>query len=122
MPHLGQVRKAGLAVLALAARVTLTSGATLLRCPFLQREAEIDCCSRSQHKKCPLSSTLETCPYYVTESKFGLAQGEDEILPRIELSLVAPFAPAATSSGDHHFESVGRDGAGLHLKNRVLRI
>lgn len=67
--------RASIATCVVLALLTLTSGFPLLRCPFLTTAHQAQsCCPRANpqpRKECPLSKTLETCPYYVTDAKLG---------------------------------------------------
>jgi hypothetical protein len=100
----------------------------LAPCPFFgdtsqAASAPMPCCPRQSNDNpnhCPLSETIETCPFYITEAKIGVA---------------APFAIQVTtlpvsgeplvlfsSSFSHDADDLRVDGIGTYLRNRVLLI
>ncbi len=52
----------------------LVSVGAMVPCPFLT--ANKSCCPRSHgpEKKCPLSESLDNCPFFMTERKIGMAE------------------------------------------------
>jgi hypothetical protein len=117
----------GESLLAVAALTVFVSGLPLLGCPFLQGgfdKEQHHCCPPSEQKKCPLSSTLETCPYYVTDSKLGMAQVKRDTLTLPVAATSALLKPAALllPNASQSAQSLPFDGTGLYLTNRVLRI
>jgi hypothetical protein len=68
--------KQGVTWLMTAVLLSMITVMPLIACPFLKLDSEMSCCSRT---KCPLSKTVETCPFYVTESKIGIKVGKFEI-------------------------------------------
>lgn len=79
--------RARIASLLVAILLTFGSGVLLLRCPFLQHKS---CCSRELPKQCPLSKSIDSCPYVATESKAGL----------VEVKFVTPSLPAVTTAAE----------------------
>jgi hypothetical protein len=70
---------------------------------------------------CPLSRNLETCPFYITESKIGVAQGPTIV----SVSLVAVVFDAIQNQPRQSLsqaEAPLPDRSEVYLRNRVLLI
>lgn len=72
--------------------LALVSAGSLIACPFLLADpsaATKSCCPRSaaSDRRCPLSESMETCPYYIAEARIGITE------PRI--GVMAVPVPAA---------------------------
>ena len=117
----------GIVALAMAAAFCLwIAGSALIACPFLQAElnaARHPCCPRTgPAPHCPLSQTLQDCPFYVTESKIGITEAIQHADPAHAVSpMVVPIPAAAPDPGEAAVELI-RDASGLHLRIRVLLI
>ena len=63
-----------LALFVAMALFALVSVGGMVPCPFLT--ANKSCCPRSHapEKKCPLSESLDNCPFFMTERKIGMAE------------------------------------------------
>jgi hypothetical protein len=88
----------------------------LISCPFLKPETQA-CCSRTT--KCPLSKTVETCPFYVTETKIGIKVAKFAI-DGLPVSSAA-FTPVAFSAPPVE-RIVPLASSDLYLLHRVLLI
>ena len=111
-------------VLLLASYVILSF---FVPCPFFSKSSDsassMPCCPRQSDdaaKHCPLSESIETCPFYVTESKIGIAS-----------AFVIPVSALPLSSGPHigsididlhSLPQVPASGVDTYLRNRVLLI
>jgi hypothetical protein len=102
-----------------------TSGAALLNCPFLsQPSSPAPCCPRetgNRQGKCPLSKSLDTCPFYVTEGKIGAAK--DKVVVVVPAN--EPRYPIVFDSSDWLVERSSTwvpQLTDLHVRLRVLRI
>ncbi len=73
----------------------LTASA-LIACPFLQAElnaAQHPCCPRTNAPVCPLSKSIQDCPFSVSESKIGVTENVrhfDVALVTVPILLLAP--------------------------------
>src|SRR5436305_10175494 len=106
-------------VLAFCAWITASS---LFACPFMQATAKHPCCGKRATPRCPLSKSIQDCPFYATESKIGLARIAQHLdtPPLVAAPVIIPIltrTSAHLSSADRF-----RDGSGLHLRNHVLLI
>ncbi len=74
------------------AMFALVSVGGLVPCPFLT--ANKSCCPRphAPEKKCPLSESLDNCPFFMTERKIGIAEAtlESWFSPPVRLLVRAP--------------------------------
>lgn len=118
-----------LAVLLGSIRCLILLVSPLLACPFLQAgqtKANQHCCPRphspakSPVKSCPLASTLDSCPYFLTESKIGIAQAEQS--SPFALTATTLTVPALASSYLAISKDFVANRANAYLRNRVLRI
>ena len=84
-----------------AALFALVSVGALLPCPFLTSKQS--CCPRPHgpDKKCPLSETLDNCPFFMTERKIGIAEAT------LETWFTSPVRLVAGVPGDGVFFSAG---------------
>ena len=102
---------------------------SFLDCPFLNRSdsahASMPCCPResSPSQECPLSDALQTCPFYVTESKIGVAEG------KVVIAGITPSVDPLTDTLLAEFDKPALAGSvrdpgktDIYLVNRVLRI
>jgi hypothetical protein len=112
-------------VLILTVLLTLTSlvvASPLVACPFLQGKPS--CCRKtsSHAPRCPLSPTLERCPFYLTEAKIGQAEDKaplaDAAISPLNESSDARVAVPFTETRPNHVAN----SAGSYLRNRVLRL
>jgi hypothetical protein len=68
----------------------------LIACPFLQAElsaARHPCCPRTNAPICPLSKSIQDCPFSVSESKIGVTENIrhfDVALVTVPILLIAP--------------------------------
>jgi|SRR5579862_1384324 len=73
----------------------LTASA-LIACRFLQADvnaAHHPCCPRTNEPVCPLSKTIQHCPFSVSESKIGITENVrhvDVALATVPILLLAP--------------------------------
>jgi hypothetical protein len=120
------VRKSFVAIFgtALLAWLVLTP---LVACPFLQAASArpaAPCCPASHAPKphCPLSPTIETCPFFVTEAKIGSSDIKIQTVS-VERMVSAVALPAGELTfAFERFEDYLPDRAESYLRNRVLRI
>jgi hypothetical protein len=107
--------------------VAFATLSNLLPCPFLgsvsPRHSSLACCpsQSSPAERCPLSNTAESCPFFITEWKLGIAQAR--VIP-VVFSIPASTVqlPILLAARDTVAELRVLDKAGTHLKNRTLRI
>jgi hypothetical protein len=103
----------------------LVVATSIIACPYLQPDSKAShgCCSKShtRGKKCPLSSTEETCPLYLSEAKLGITKDKFDLgMPG---PLVAPvFVTARVWVGRSATLTAPAAETDLYLANRVLRI
>ncbi|HYP14814.1 MAG TPA: hypothetical protein VEQ63_12875 [Bryobacteraceae bacterium] len=96
-------------------------------CPFLLSSAEhsAPCCPRqSTNGKCPLSKNVQTCPYYVTESKLGITKSAVQtVLLHADFETNSPIpvlhVPVPSQQQADIFLE---DGSRSYLRNGVLLI
>jgi hypothetical protein len=124
MQRVKRIFRIGGALLAVITLTVLLSGVPLLACPFLHpHNKQHACCQQPKSDKCPSSSTLENCPYYVTQSKLGPAETKGDVgaspIIASPTFIAPPFVFVVISNSAEYVIS---DSSGLHLKNRVLRI
>ena len=68
----------------------------LIACPFLQAElsaAKHPCCPRTNAPVCPLSKSIQDCPFSVSESKIGVTENIrhfEVALVTVPILLLAP--------------------------------
>ncbi|MBM3773559.1 MAG: hypothetical protein FJW37_00160 [Acidobacteria bacterium] len=113
----------GIAVLAAMVLAGMVTASPLVACPFISHsQADQDaCCPRkSEPLECPLAPTLQTCPYYVTESKIGTAKlkAPDAVL----LITTSPVESPPAAVQDRHAPEDFQARSEIYLRNRVLRI
>ena len=108
--------KRAVTLLMAAVLLSMITVMPLIACPFLKLETQA-CCSRTS--KCPLSKTVETCPFYVTETKIGIKVAKFAI-EGLPVASVA-FSPVAFSTvrAERIVPLVSSD---LYLLHRVLLI
>jgi hypothetical protein len=102
----------------------LTASA-LFTCPFLQADMAFvrhPCCPKTnQTPRCPLSKSIEDCPFYVTESKIGVTETIQHVdVPLVAVSIAIPVSKAVSIHKPQMNQL--RDGPGLNLRNCVLLI
>lgn len=98
----------------------------LIACPFLDWEpAEASghpCCPRENPgPRCPISPSLQNCPFYATESKLGIVQkvrSGEFALPAGRFETIR----AAVPEGDPHVTVSSAAGSELLHRIHVLRI
>jgi hypothetical protein len=79
MLSIGTSVRRGLASLIAAVLCVPVAGSPLAACPFMQSksaQAGMPCCPRKPvpAKHCPVSSDLQVCPFYSTDSKIAIAK------------------------------------------------
>jgi hypothetical protein len=99
----------------------LVSG--LIACPFLTAElqpARHACCPRSgPAPTCPVSQSLQDCPYFASESKIGMPEGVQAFVPLAAPVVLIPVSGAVAESARQDRRP---DESGLLLRIHVLRI
>jgi hypothetical protein len=97
---------------------------TLIACPFLQAElsaAKHPCCPRTNAPVCPLSKSIQNCPFSVSESKIGVTEN----IRHFDVALLAaPILLSAPSlvEMDQFQPDRPQDASDLLLRIHVLRI
>jgi hypothetical protein len=96
-------------------------------CPYFASDptsaSSMPCCPRQTDdfaKHCPLSETVETCPFYITESKIGIAAAFAVPVTALPVST----DPQVISTGlviEVATQAPG-NGIDIYLRNRVLLI
>ena len=98
------------------------AASVLIACPFLQAElvAKHSCCPRtSAPSRCPLSKSIQDCPFYVTESKIGVAEN---IHPHVALPITPAVVIAPVRSEAAQFHDESEYTPDILLRIHVLRI
>ena len=96
----------------------------LIACPFLQAElsaAKHPCCPRTNAPVCPLSKSIQDCPFSVSESTIGVTEN----IRHFDVALLAaPVLLLAPSLAEIHPFQPERppDASDLLLRIHVLRI
>ena len=115
------------AILTAAILGALFTASVLIACPFMavSHSAGGPCCpGQPVAPKCPLAPTLQTCPYYLTESKIGIAQpGVQVYVPLVAVATVR--LPELFGVRELWLNASGipiRADSDLYLRNRVLLI
>jgi hypothetical protein len=106
--------------------LALASGIPLLNCPFLTPKANAkSSCHREapgQHGKCPLSLTLETCPYFITDGKLGIVEAKAfAVAPALPV-VVAPAEVLSNAAPAAPLPDFIPSQTDLHIRIRVLLI
>jgi hypothetical protein len=97
----------------------------LIVCPFLRAELNTvhrPCCPRTNAPPhCPLSQSLQDCPFYVTESKIGVTK---TIQYHHVASFIVPVVvPTLKPASIEQFRCDRlQDTRNLHLRISILRI
>lgn len=108
---------AGCVALAL---LSIASGIALINCPFLVSDGHPACChGKSTPRKCPLSSSFETCPYVPLDSKFEPADAAVDMPPPVLAAHVLVSPPIQLESEPVAWTPSLTD---LHIRIRVLLI
>jgi hypothetical protein len=93
----------------------------LIACPFLKLDSDA-CCPRTdtQAQKCPLSTNIESCPFYVTETKLGIKVAKFAISgPPLSST---PAAVTTAVPVLRTYSAIPPLSGDLYLLNRVLLI
>jgi hypothetical protein len=96
----------------------------LVNCPFLQAEliaARHPCCPRTNAPICPLSKSIQDCPFSVSDSKIGVTENVrhfDGALLNAPIFLLAPGLVGLV----HHQPDRLLNASDLFLRIYVLRI
>src|ERR1700721_117735 len=105
--------------------VSLVSFSQAIACPFLKQAGSADSCCQ-KHKvpasPCPLSRTVSTCPFYITESKIGIAQ-RTPVVSGLFLDVICGRSIASPQEGDRRRQvDPPLNHSETYLRNRVLLI
>lgn len=108
--------------LAFCAWLTISA---LIACPFLEAElgaAKHPCCPRTNvPPSCPLSKSIQDCPFSISESKIGVTEniGHFDVALLAAPILLLPPRPVET---EQHQADRPRNASDLLLRIKVLRI
>jgi hypothetical protein len=128
MSNVKHAMRNGTAVLTALTLFALITAGSLMVCPFLMADStglRNPCCPRRTPipaKECPLSKSLQTCPFYITEAKIGIAEAKVKVAvePMAPASPTPPLSPVV-STVETAPVYVTRASA-LYLVNQVLLI
>jgi hypothetical protein len=99
----------------------LASGLALLNCPFLISAEHPSCChGNAAPKKCPLSTSFETCPYVAPDSKMEQRDGKVFAAPSPAIVLSKAILPSVQFEGEPVAWTPSLTD--LHIRIRVLLI